>query len=132
MNTVLISNEHAYAVDTAALTGVVRTQLARMSLDACQVEIAIVDEAKITELNETALEHEGATDVLSFPLYESVAEIRSMLAQLPDGVHLPIGDIVASYPRAVSDATSAGGSIQRQLEFYVRHSTLHLLGFHHE
>ena len=129
---VTITNENEYAVDEEALIASVKETLAQISLPPVSVDISIVDEAVIARLNETALEQEGATDVLSFPQYEDVAEVRAAATLLAAETAVPLGDIVASYPRARSDARMHGGTAQRQLEFYIRHSIMHLLGFHHE
>lgn len=129
---IAVTNDHDYQVDISSLEETVSQKLGRLLLPSVSLDISIVDEAEITRLNESALEHEGATDVLSFPQYESVAEIRAAAKNFPEGVPVPLGDIVVSFPRARRDARLHGGTAQRQIEFYIQHSIMHLLGFHHE
>ncbi len=94
-----------------------------------QVDISIVGKRKIKELNESELKHEGETDVLSFPQHE-----KNMLNDFPMPDELPphLGDIVVSYPEAVKTARRFGKLVDTQLCFYIEHSILHLLGYHHE
>lgn len=95
---------------------------------AAQVDISIVGSRKIKLLNESALQHEGTTDVLSFPQHE-----RHQLDDfpLPAGMPPHLGDIVISFPAAVSNARRYGKKVDDQICFFVEHGLMHLLGYHH-
>ena len=94
-----------------------------------QVDVSIVGIRKITELNESQLQHEGATDVLSFPQHE-----KHQLDDfpLPEGIPPSLGDVVICFPVAVKAAQRYGKLVDDQLCFYLEHGLMHLLGYHHD
>ena len=85
------------------------------------VSIVITDDAQLHELNNEFRQVDSATDVLAFP-----ADEIDLDSGLPN-----IGDIIISYERAVSQASSAGHPVQRELTLLVIHGLLHLLGYDH-
>lgn len=103
--------------------------LSEYGVEHAQLEISIVGKRKITQLNQGRLGHEGATDVLSFPLHE-----RHALDDFPLPPNQPphLGDIVISFPAALEQAKRFGRLVDDQLCFFVEHGLLHLLGYHHE
>ena len=102
---------------TLAYEGVMRD--AEVSFSCCKNE-------EIRVLNREYRQKDAATDVLSFPLYESREEIDA-----ETGI-LTLGDIVVSYERAAEQAESFGHSPAREVVFLTIHSVLHLLGYDHE
>ncbi len=82
----------------------------------CEVSLTFTDNEKIRVLNKKFRNIDRATDVLSFPLFES-----GML-----------GDIVLSLERAREQAEEFGHSFEREAAFLTVHSVLHLLGYDHE
>lgn len=99
------------------------------SVSHAQVDVSVVGARKIKELNESQLQHEGQTDVLSFPQHE-----KNQLEEipLPDSIPPHLGDIVISFPEAVKTAKRYGKRVDDQICFYLEHGLLHLLGYHHE
>lgn len=97
-------------------------------LDA-QVDVSIVGKRKITELNVSRLNHEGATDVLSFPQHEK-QQLNDF--PLPEGLAPHLGDVVISFPEAVKNAKRYGKMVDDQICFYLEHGLMHLLGYHHD
>lgn len=92
-----------------------------------ELSITFVDDAAITDLNR---DHRGlakATDVLSFSQLEG-----EEMADLPEGEPLPLGDIVISLERCLSQAADYGHSFERELGFLTAHGMLHLLGYDHQ
>jgi probable rRNA maturation factor len=87
----------------------------------CEVSVAVVDEAKIRELNATYREVDAVTDVLSFP---------DGSTDLDTGVVL-LGDVVLCARRAKEQADNFGHSFERELGYLTCHSVLHLLGYDH-
>lgn len=94
-----------------------------------QVDVSVVGARKIKELNESRLQHDGTTDVLSFPQHE-----RHQLSEfpMPSGMPPHLGDIVISFPEAVKTAKKYGKLVDDQICFYLEHGLMHLLGYHHE
>lgn len=76
-----------------------------------QFHCLITTDAELRRLNTQFLQHDYATDVLSFP--ES-------------------NDIAISYPRAAAQAARHGHSVPRELQVLMLHGVLHLLGYDHE
>ena len=95
-------------------------------LEPAQVDVTIVDDAKIWEMNKAYRNIDSATDVLSFPLGENGEYDRN-----PENNALLLGDIVISYEHAVAQADLYGHSIDREIAFLTVHSMLHLLGYDH-
>ena len=104
------------------------TVLSENKITDAQVDISIVGTRKIKVLNESELQHEGVTDVLSFPQHE-----KNNLNDfpMPEGMPPHLGDIVVSFPAAVINARRFGKKVDDQICFFVEHGLMHLLGYHH-
>lgn len=89
------------------------------------LSVHLVGDATIRALNAEHRAKDAATDVLSFPLHEPGFV-------LPPGEPVHLGDVVVSYPRAVSQAEEYGHSVQREMAYLVAHGVLHVLGYDHE
>ena len=83
------------------------------------VDIIVVDDAEIAELNAAHLKHEGATDVLSFPMGEFDPERNAY----------NFGEIVVSFDTARREAGARELSSEEELSRYCVHGFLHLLGY---
>ena len=81
-----------------------------------------VDNEEIRELNREYRGVDKETDVLSFPLGDSL---------LADGPRL-LGDIIISLEKALEQSKDFGHSIEREIAYLTAHSMLHLLGYDHE
>jgi len=80
------------------------------------VDIAVVDSARMAELNRRYLRHAGATDVLSFDLSEP--QSAGLSVQL-----IVCGDL------AVTEAAARGLRPADELMLYVVHGLLHVMGY---
>ena len=90
-----------------------------------EVSVTFTDNEKIRELNAQYRNKDSATDVLSFPMFNSGDEMDYM-----DTV--PLGDIVISLEKAKEQAHNFFHGSYHELAFLSIHSTLHLLGYDHE
>lgn len=117
-----------YPVDRKKLRAHTHKVLSEHGIDHAQIGISVVGARKIRSLNESQLNHSGATDVLSFPQHE-----KGKLDDFPLPPNVPphLGDIVMSFPAAVAEAKKYGKRVDDQLCFYLEHGILHLLGYHH-
>ena len=121
------------------------------------IELILSGDAELAELNATHLGHEGATDVLSFPLLPAAAfpphegaapgagasghgvAAAAALFAGPPGRRTHLGDVVVSVERAVEQAGAGRGgqtgdvrwSARDELRLLVTHGTLHLCGWDH-
>lgn len=104
------------AIDSRRLRRAVRLVLTDAGIRSGEISVAIVDDQRMHELNRNFLQHDYATDVLSF-LLESAG---------PSG---PItGEIVASGDYAQREAPRYDWSAADELLLYVIHGALHLAG----
>lgn len=91
---------------------------------ACEVSVLLTDDRHIRELNLEHRKKDSATDVLSFPQYTGIVEIKS--------IDFPyLGDIVISVETAKEQALEFGHSLEREVSYLTVHSVLHLLGYDH-
>lgn len=88
--------------------------LQEAGIEQAEVSLAVVDDTTIHELNRRHLQHDYATDVLSF-VYERAADTLE-------------GEIVVSADTAAAAAPRCGWSFADELLLYVIHGALHLAG----
>ena len=91
-----------------------------------EVDVSLVDNARIHEINLEQRNIDAPTDVLSFPLGEDgVYDVN------PATGALMLGDIVISVEKAKAQAEEFGHTFQREVGYLTVHSMLHLLGYDH-
>lgn len=98
-----------------------RTLLISGSVSDPSLTIIVSNDLFIQKLNRQYRNTDAPTDVLSFSA--SIEQIE------PENIYL--GDIVISYPTALSQATVAGHPVDHELCLLVIHGVLHLLGYDH-
>ncbi|MCI5726406.1 MAG: rRNA maturation RNase YbeY [Clostridium sp.] len=105
----------------------------------CEVSLIFVDNASIREINRENRQIDRETDVLSFPMleYENNMVFKEYYKDFKfdetylDEGELVIGDIVLSLEKAKEQAKEYGHSFERECNYLVIHSVLHLLGYDH-
>jgi probable rRNA maturation factor len=107
----------AGAAPTAATIAAVRAACRLADIGAAQISITWLTDEEIAELNREYLDHEGATDVISFHLYEAGED--------------PVGDIYIGFEQAHRQAGAFGCPLQEELVRLAAHGTLHVLGLDH-
>lgn len=124
---VLVENESGVACDTAMLAALASFLIRRLGLDpSCELEITLVDVARMSDLHQEWMQEPGPTDVLSFPMDE--------LREPGPGEEAPagmLGDIVLCPEFVREQARAKGCTLDEELQFLVTHGTLHLLGHDH-
>ncbi len=111
------------SVSEECLSGAIRATLERHHVSRAQISVALVDDDRITQLNEAHLDHQGPTDVLTFDLRDAESGSAAVAGD-------PIeGEIVVSVDTADREARTRGHELDAELALYVIHGTLHLLGF---
>jgi probable rRNA maturation factor len=91
-----------------------------------QATLVITDDQGIQELNRDYLGRDAPTDVLAFSAQEQAG---TFVAAPEMGGYL--GDVIVSYPRAVSQAKEHEHLEERELYLLIVHGILHLLGYDH-
>lgn len=93
------------------------------------VSIEICDEVKIRELNREYRKKDKATDVLSFPIFES---LKSETGQLVGINEVEFGDIIICEEVCESQAIQHSIDFNSELIHLIIHGYLHLIGYDHE
>jgi len=112
----IASPQERVPVDRGRMREVVRTVLNGEGAGDAEISLAFVDNPTIHRLNRQFLNHDEATDVLSFPLGEPNARKLA-------------GELVIGADVAREQADSRGHDVQAELALYVIHGLLHLCGY---
>ena len=84
-----------------------------------RVEVRFMNDAQIAKPNLEFMQHEGATDVLSFPMNEYNPEFEAF----------DLGQIFLSYETAAREARARKLPEAEEIARYAVHGFLHLLGY---
>jgi probable rRNA maturation factor len=95
-----------------------RAFLGRLGMEDAQLSILLVGDRGMRRLNRTWRGMDVPTDVLSFPAAESARPL--------------LGDVVLSLDTAARVARAERRPLEEELDRYLVHGILHLLGFDHE
>lgn len=95
----------------------VAATLTHEQVAAAAISLTLISDAQISALNAQYLDHDGPTDVISFPLYEAGEE--------------PVGDIYIGYEQARRQADELWVPLDTELSRLAIHGTLHVLGYDH-
>lgn len=138
MINVLIYKESRFPADRLRLKTFIQKYLGTRIKGKVEVSVSIVGDRKMRQLNTNYRKLPETTDVLSFPLSDPQATSRedvrvgfSPARSAPDDV-LRLGDVIVSYPQAVSEAAESNTFVDQKIEELVAHGLDHLLGIHHE
>ncbi len=114
-----------------------------------ELGITVVDKEEIKSINAEYRGIDKVTDVLSFPQFESAADLEAELSQIEDDesvesdeddegdesdeyeYNIMLGDVVLCYDKACEQAEEYETGIERELVYLAVHSVLHLLGYDH-
>lgn len=109
-----------------------------------EISISFVSMDEIHQLNNMYRQVDSPTDVLSFPMFENIEEIREAvdmpdaasdgvaeLIGVEDGEEVLLGDVVICLEKAYQQAKEYGHSREREIIYLFVHSILHLLGYDH-
>jgi probable rRNA maturation factor len=94
--------------------------LAALELAEAELSVLLTDDGGIHVLNREHRHKDKPTDVLSFPMDESVPDPRGIL-----------GDVVISLDTAERQARSRGRPLFEEVRFLLAHGVLHLVGYDH-
>lgn len=126
----IFDNEQELYPDTAPFEALIEAAVLKsLELEGVEPELEIsvllVDNAGIREINRDHRQLDKATDVLSFPQFNSKDEVAA-------AGYAALGDIVLSLEKAREQAEEYGHSLEREIGFLTVHSMLHLLGYDHD
>ena len=119
MRTVHSTNEQSrLAIDCDRIERAVRMVFEDESISRAEISVAVVEDATIRKINRRYLDHDYATDVLSFLLDHDEEKLE--------------GEVVVSAQTAQSAAKRFGWPAADELLLYVIHGMLHLAGYEDE
>jgi len=111
----LANRQTRHRIDPGRLMAAARLVLEHEGISRATLSIAVVSDKAIRQLNRRYLQHDYATDVISF--------------LLDSGSGWLDGEIIVSADTAAAQAPEFDSTIQDELLLYVIHGTLHLVGF---
>ncbi len=111
----LVNRQTRHAIESQRLMAAARLVLATEGISRATLSIAVVSDKAIRQLNRRYLQHDYATDVLSFLLDSGPGWLE--------------GEIIVSADTAAMQAPHYRSTFQDELLLYVIHGALHLVGF---
>ena len=90
------------------------------------INIVLMDDQQITEINETYLQHEGPTDVISF---DYIDDYEPEFIEEDDEDAFVVGELYISIDTALRQAEEFSTIFQEELVLYIAHGMLHLIGY---
>lgn len=99
--------------------------LTKDEIERAEISVTFMTSDKIRKLNNEYRGKDKSTDVLSFPMYDSVEDF-------PEQGELQLGDVVINKEQAKLQAEEYGHTFKREMVYLYVHSILHLLGYDHE
>ena len=109
-----VADDQKLPVDPAPLIAAAKAIFSDFGFVKSELSIALVDDANIRVLNKQYLEHDYATDVISF-----------VIDATDDSI---VGQLIVSTETAQRMAEEIGAPMEHELMLYVVHGTLHLVG----
>ena len=112
----IASPQELVPLEYARLKECARTVLEGERVKEAKISIAFVDDATIANLNKRFLDHEGPTDVITFPYSGPKAKKLE-------------GEVVIGIEVAMREAVERKHEVNVELCLYVIHGALHLCGY---
>ena len=132
---VLIEEGTEGCPDASWLRGIAEKVLRAQEVGAdTELGLVITGQERVQELNRSYRGKDEPTDVLAFFMTQAAVKADEDVLPFvtpPDGL-LHLGEVIISYPQAVSQAKTHRHSIENELAILIIHGMLHLLGYDHE
>ena len=119
----LLNRQRARKVDARQLRVITLALLGELQITSAEFGVNLVSDAEMTRVNETFLQHEGSTDVITFDHSEFFTR-----PQTPDPRPNLHGELFICVDEAIRQARRFRTTWQSELVRYVVHGVLHLLG----
>jgi probable rRNA maturation factor len=138
-NKVEYNQELEIILDKAARIILANHNMGDLNDGRLELTLVFVADEEIKELNAQYRGIDKKTDVLSFPQYASLAELKAELEDLDssagtaDQLREPVllGDVVISLETAKEQGEEYGHGFVREVGYLFIHGMLHLLGYDH-
>jgi probable rRNA maturation factor len=120
MNLVIANRQRKKKINARLLKEIVAELLAELKITDAELGINLVGAREMALVNETFLQHEGATDVITFDHLNSKLKIKN------SKLH---GELFICVDVAISQAKEFKTKWQSEVVRYLVHGVLHLLGY---
>jgi probable rRNA maturation factor len=131
-STIIIANrQRTKKINTRLLKQIVNELFTELKIETAELGINLVGAREMTLLNETFLQHEGSTDVITFDHGENVlsASCQQNKSELPARCRKHVhGELFICVDEAILQARGFKTNWQSEIVRYVVHGVLHLLG----
>lgn len=136
MNVVIANRQRVKKIDSRLLKEIVSAILAELKIKNAEIEINLLGAKEMAALNETFLNHQGSTDVITFDYADKVAQASRLSGESlerkvrrRDACATLNGEIFISVDDAIAQAKQFKTSWQSEIVRYVVHGILHLFGY---
>lgn len=123
MNVIIANRQRTKKINARLLKQIVSELFEELKIAEAELGISLVAAPEMTLVNETFLQHEGSTDVITFD--HAVAEKRKAESGKQKPLH---GELFVCVDEAVLQAKKFGVNWQSEVVRYIVHGVLHLLG----
>ncbi|MBW1645947.1 MAG: rRNA maturation RNase YbeY, partial [Deltaproteobacteria bacterium] len=113
----IIDRQEKYRLDLAWLEERLARLLAALEVADRRLEVTLVDDVRISELNERFFRKTGPTNVISFPAGPGEENV--------------LGEVIISVETAGRETGPLGYRLEEGLLYYLVHGVLHLVGYEH-
>jgi len=121
MNIIIANRQRTKKINTRLLKQIAAELLSELEIEVAELGINLVGAREMTLVNETFLQHEGSTDVITFDHVEK----RKTKSKKQENLH---GELFICVDEAILQAKAFKTNWQSETVRYVVHGVLHLLG----
>jgi probable rRNA maturation factor len=133
MNIVIANRQRARKINSRLLKKIAEALLADLEIEEAELGVSLVAAREMTLINETFLQHEGSTDVITFDysvgqasrLFQSSSKKNGDRRDACPTLH---GEIFICVDEAIGQAKKFKTTWQSEIVRYLIHGVLHLLG----
>ena len=125
MNVVINNRQRVKRINPRLLKEIVAGLFAELKIEEAEIGINLVGAREMALVNETFLQHEGSTDVITFD-HNELKSKRLARTLAPPKIH---GELFICIDDAMVQAKEFGTSWQSEITRYIIHGVLHLLGY---
>ena len=122
MNLVITNRQRAKKINLRRLRAITEALLAELKITSAEIGVNLVGTREMALVNETFLQHEGPTDVITF----DHRDCKLQNANCKSEIH---GELFICVNVAMTQAKEFKSTWQAEVVRYVVHGVLHLLGY---
>lgn len=125
LHVTLLNRQRSRKLDARRLRKITLKLLDELQVSEAELGIAFVADEEMTLVNETFLQHEGSTDVITFDHTPTQNSRRKSEETRQNSLH---GELFICVDEAIRQAKRFRTTWQSELTRYIVHGVLHLLG----